>query len=190
VTMLGQILTASVAILNGGPDRVAAASALMMLAALLLVLEVFIVSFGILSILAIAAGAWSVSLAFEVSATTGWTFLVAAPVFAGLILRWGLRRVQISRAVPQSEISDHAGAQHLATQIGIEPGSHGLLVTPARPGGRARFPGGDCDVQVQGGSLEKGSPIIVKRIDGPMVVVARAPAGAASEPDAPNGREE
>ena len=45
------------------------------------------------------------------------------------------------------------------------------MVTPARPSGRARFDGGECDVQVQGRPLETNAKVMVKRIDGPIVFV-------------------
>jgi len=66
--------------------------------------------------------------------------------------------------------------------MGIRIGARGTLVTDAMPTGRARFPGGDIDVQVEGAAANKGSVITVRRIEGPIVFVVEdaAPhAGAA-----------
>jgi membrane-bound ClpP family serine protease len=46
------------------------------------------------------------------------------------------------------------------------------MVTRARPSGRARFDGGECDVQAQSGVLARGAKVTVLRIDGPIVFVA------------------
>ena len=54
------------------------------------------------------------------------------------------------------------------------PGASGVMVTPARPSGRARFAGGECDVQAQSGVLARGAKVTVLRIDGPIVFVAPA----------------
>ena len=100
------------------------------------------------------------------------------PILAVVLARWGLARIRRSRAlVPKSEITAEAGYHHHAETVGVHPGATGVMVTPARPSGRARFDGGECDVQVQSGSLGRGAKVVVLRIDGPIVFVAPAPDG-------------
>jgi membrane-bound ClpP family serine protease len=100
---------------------------------------------------------------------------VVVPILAVVLGRWGLARIRKSRRlVTQSEITAEAGYHHHAEKVGVHPGAAGVMVTPARPSGRARFDGGECDVQVQSGSLGRGAKVVVLHIDGPIVFVAPA----------------
>ena len=141
-------------------------------AAGLLILEVLVVSFGLLLIAAIACAGGSIWLAFIAHEALGWVSAVIIPIGAAVCAHWGIARIRASRVVPKSEVTADAGYHHLAERFAIGPGSEGVLVTPARPVGRARFDGGECDVQVRGPALASGSPVQVERIDGPIVFVA------------------
>ena len=148
---------------------------LLVLAVALLVLELFVVSFGILLVASIASAAGAIHYAFVASDATGWAMAAAVPILAVVLARWGLARIRRSRRlVPQSEITAEAGYHHHAEQVGVRPGAAGVMVTPARPSGRARFDGGECDVQAQSGSLARGARVVVLRIDGPIVFVMPA----------------
>ena len=151
------------------------AIALLVLGVVLLVLEFFIVSFGALLVAAIGSVAYAIYLAFVAHDVAGWIMVVVTPVLGVTLTRWGLRRIRTSRVVPQSEITADAGYHHLTERLGIAEGAIGTLVTTARPSGRARFEGGECDVQVQGPPLDRGARVVVNRIDGPIVFVAAAP---------------
>ena len=143
-------------------------------AAVLVVLEVFVVSFGLLLIAAIACAAGSIWYAFAAHEAAGWTSAAVIPVGALFAARWGYFRIRKSRsAVPKSEVVADAGYRHVAERLSLGPGSAGVLVTPARPVGRARFGGGECDVQVHGPVLEAGDPVVVERIDGPIIFVTQ-----------------
>lgn len=167
------------------------ACALLALAVVLLVLEIFIVSFGLLLVAAVACAGGAIYLAFAASSVAGWFFVLLVPLLGFFLVRWGIRRIRHSRIVPQSEISSEAGYHHVADRIGVEPGSTGTLITRARPSGRARFDGGECDVQVRGGSLERGDQVVVQQIEGPIVFVVpkvqRGDAGEAAGAAAPAG---
>lgn len=147
------------------------AAGLLVAAAALLLLEFFVVSFGLLLTGALALVAGAVYFAFEAGTAAGWVFVVLTPLVGYRVARFGVTRVQRSKLVPKSAIAGEAGYHHLADRLGIGPGSRGEMVTAARPSGRARFAGGECDVQVVGGSLERGAPVQVQRIGGPVVYV-------------------
>lgn len=158
------------------------AVALLVLAAVILVLEFFVVSMGLLSVVSIACVAGAIYFAFLAGDIVGWAFTVVTPVLAVLIVRWGVKHIRTSRAlVPQAEVTGEAGYHHVADRIGVAPGAVGSMVTPARPSGRARFEGGECDVQVQGRPLETNARVVVKRIDGPIIFVV--PMDDDSKPD-------
>ena len=148
---------------------------LLVLAVALLVLELFVVSFGVLLVASIASAAGAIHYAFDASDAAGWAMAAAVPILAVVLGRWGLARIRRSRTlVPKGEISAEAGYHHHAETVGVRPGASGVMVTPARPSGRARFAGGECDVQAQSGVLARGAKVTVLRIDGPIVFVAPA----------------
>lgn len=140
----------------------------------LLIAEIFVVSFGLLLAAAIASMGAAVYFAFGAGATFGWAFLAVSAVAAAAVLRWGLKRIRESNVVPKAEVAGDAGYRHAAERIGVAVGSEGIMVTAAFPTGRARFPGGECDVQAQHGAVEADTPVIVRRIDGPIVFVSEA----------------
>ena len=158
---------------------------LLVLAVALLILEIFVVSFGILLVASVASAVAAIHYAFAAADVAGWAMTVAVPLLAVVLGRWGLARIRTSRRlVPKSEITAEAGYHHHAEEVGVYPGAQGVMVTRARPSGRARFAGGECDVQVQSGSLGRGEKIVVLHIDGPIVFVA--PAAESESHDAPS----
>ena len=145
-------------------------------AAVLVVLEVFVVSFGLLLAAAVACAGGSIWYAFAAHDAAGWASVALIPAGALFAARWGFVRIRSSRsAVPKSEVVADAGYRHVADRLAVGPGSQGVLVTPARPVGRARFAGGECDVQVHGPVLEAGAEVVVERIDGPIIFVTEPP---------------
>ncbi|MEM7405538.1 MAG: NfeD family protein [Pseudomonadota bacterium] len=156
------------------------AFALLGLALGLLVAEFFVVSLGALALGALAAAAGAIYFAFAASDLAGWLFVAGVPLLAAGTVRWGIQRVQRSRVVPQTEIAGEAGYHHVTDRIGVSIGSCGTMVTPARPSGRARFDGGECDVMVSAGALERDAPVVVTRIDGPVVYVSPPSDGEAA----------
>ena len=148
------------------------ALALLVGAAALLILEFFIVSFGVLLALSLAALGGSIYFAFKASSAVGWIFVVATPVLAFYLTRWGIRRMRESKLVASHEITAEAGYHHRTDQLGIKPGETGVMVTPGHPSGRARFAGGECDVQAVSGALDADQRITVSRIEGPVVYVS------------------
>lgn len=144
-------------------------------AALLLLLEFLVVSYGLLALTALGCAIAGIVLGFGVSPAVGWALLAATPIIAALVTAWGLRRLTRSALVPKQEITEDAGYRHATDSLGITIGAHGMLVTDAMPTGRARFPGGDIDVTIEGPAAFKGTRITVQRIEGPNVFVVTSP---------------
>ncbi len=153
------------------------AVALLALGVMLLFFEFFVVSFGLLLAGAIASTAAAIHFAFRAGEPVGWVMVIVVPILAVFLVRRGLARLRTSHIVPKSEITEEAGYHHVADRLGIGPGSIGTMVTPARPSGRARFPGGECDVQVRGGMLEASARVVVGEIDGAIIFVRPAGEG-------------
>jgi membrane-bound ClpP family serine protease len=154
--------------------QVLGAIALLAVGAGLLIVEFFVISWGMLSVGAAICGVLACLVAFSASPMVGWIFVCACPVILAFLVPWGFRQMQRSSAVPHVEITEDAGYRHEAERLGIVPGAIGELVTDAIPTGRARFAGGDIDVTVEGGALTVGEPVVVLRIEGPIVAVAKA----------------
>ncbi len=147
---------------------------LIALAALLLALEFFVISGGLLIIASFVSCFAGCMLAFAVSPTAGWIVVASTPVAGIGAVRWGLARLAQSRAVPRAEVTEDAGYHHLAERLGISVGSVGELITDAMPTGRARFAGdhGELDVLADGPGLQRGTRVVVLAITGPTVTVA------------------
>ena len=97
---------------------------LLVLAVALLVLELFVVSFGILLVGSIASAAAAIRYAFVASDASGWTMTAVVPILAVILARWGLARIRRSRTlVPKSEITAEAGYHHHAETVGVHPGA-------------------------------------------------------------------
>jgi membrane-bound ClpP family serine protease len=144
---------------------------LLALASVLLLLEFLVVSYGLLAIAALGCSIAGIVLGFGSSPMVGWTLLGATPILAAVVVAWGLRRLMRSDLVPKQEITEDAGYRHATEGMGVVIGTRGTLVTDAMPTGRARFPGGDLDVQVDGPAAMKGTVVTVRRIEGPSVIV-------------------
>ncbi len=181
------LLTLVPSVVEGDLVSLAYAAALLALAVVLLVLEIFVVSFGLLLAASLAAAGGAIYFAFAASDLAGWSFAVLVPVLGAVLARWGIRRIQRSGIVPQSEITSDAGYRHVAERIGVGVGSAGTLVTAARPSGRARFAGGECDVQVRGGALERDDEVVVQQIDGPVIFVVAKPRAGEDVAGRPSG---
>lgn len=165
------------------------ALALLLAAAALLVLEFFVVSMGLISLLSIGCAGGAVYLAFGASPVAGWAVLGAIPVLGFYLVRWGLRRIGSSPLVVREAVEAEAGYHHTLDAIGVRVGSLGQMVTPGRPSGRARFEAGECDVQVRSGTLERGQMVRVEDIDGPVVQVSVVDQTDAAVPAPPPGIE-
>ncbi len=144
---------------------------LLVAALLLLVLEFLLVSFGLFSVASLVSAATAIYLAARWDPLAGYITALLVVILALITVRWGLRRLSRSPLVPKTAIDEHAGYRHVAERLAIAVGSTGVLLTSARPGGRARFPGGDCDVQSVSGVLAASTPVQVARIDGPVIYV-------------------
>lgn len=162
---------------TGSPLFVAVA--LLLLAIGLIVVEFIVVSGGLLGLLAIISAIAAVAYAFADGPLAGWVFIALTPIVGILILKAGMDRLRRSPLVTQTEITSDAGYHHAFADQGLAHGSHGVLVTPARPSGRARFAGLtgpiEVDVQIRGGAGETGAQVTILAIEGPVVICTLSP---------------
>jgi membrane-bound serine protease (ClpP class) len=140
-----------------------------------LILEVFLVSFGALSVIAIAMGVSGVVLAFQESTVYGWTMVGALFVGAPTVL-WGafriLPKLGFARGLylKKPDLSDrerHAAARPRTELIG----SIGEATSQLRPSGTAVFHGEPVQVVTTGRLLPQGTQVRVVEVTGNRIVV-------------------
>lgn len=140
-----------------------------------LVLEVFVVSFGALSMIAIAMGVAGVVLAFQQSTAYGWTMVGVLFVGAPAAL-WSafkvLPKLGFARGLylRKPELSDRE--RHAAVSAHTELlGSIGEATSQLRPSGTAVFHGERIQVVTTGRMLAPGTRIRVVEVTGNRIVV-------------------
>lgn len=140
-----------------------------------LVLEVFLVSFGTLALVAITLGATGVVLAFGHSAAFGWTLVGVLFVGAPGVL-WGafklLPRLGFARGLylKQPDLTD-AERRAAAKPMSHLLGATGEAQTPLRPAGTALFAGEPVQVVTRGTMVAPGTRVKVVDVSGNRVVV-------------------
>ncbi|MSR75003.1 MAG: hypothetical protein EXS14_06005 [Planctomycetes bacterium] len=145
---------------------------LMLVAFLLVTIECFIPSFGLLGILAATAYAFALMEAFAVEAATGWTFVGLGVVLLPLALLLGFRvlpKTPVGRALilqpPTPSKAVHA----------VAVGARGQTLTDLRPAGAAEFAGSRIDVVSSGTFIAQATLIRVLSVEGTRIVVAPTP---------------
>ncbi len=148
----------------------------------LLVAEVFFVSFGVLTLLSGGALVTAVFLAFQESQALGVSFLVGEAIVAPLALWQAFRlmpRTRIGRALmlegpKHEEVHGAATDSELAGLVQ----KRGVTLSPLRPAGFARIEGRKVDVQTRGEMLDQGVEVEVVEAQANRVVVRRVAAAA------------
>ncbi|MBL6757497.1 MAG: hypothetical protein ISQ11_13950 [Planctomycetes bacterium] len=142
---------------------------------LLVLIEVFVPSGGILGLLAALALIGSMVLAFMEDFTLGFTLLAATAVLVPVIVTYGLRvfpKTPIGRKLTARGFSFEDGRavdRRDATLLS----KTGVVEADLRPAGMARIDGRRVDVVSRGEPIEKGAPIVVVEVSGNRVIVAR-----------------
>jgi membrane-bound serine protease (ClpP class) len=141
------------------------------------ILEVFLVSFGVLSVVGVALGAVGVVLAFDYSATYGWTMVgvlvvglpLCVTIAFKLLPRLPFARGFYLRAPDLTEKERHAAADPHRELMGAV----GEATSPLRPAGMARFGGEPIQVVTTGDLIPPGTRVRVVEVTGNRVVVER-----------------
>lgn len=167
---------------------------LLLLASLtLLVIEVIVVSFGAIALMAIGCGIGGIMLAFDESDLYGWTMIGTLIVGGPLCVRGAfaiLPKIPFARGfflrAPDITESQRHAADHTDAAL-LHRTGHAL--SPLRPAGRAEIDGISRDVVTRGGMVEPGTAIRVVQLSGNRVIVEpiiTEPIIAESGEDKPN----
>jgi membrane-bound ClpP family serine protease len=167
-------------------EHLAIAFALLVVALALALLEIVIISGGALAVASIGCGIAAVAYAFAAGPLAGWVFALLTPILGIVLMRAGLAWMRKSSLVPKAAITADAGYHHAFEASGLAPGAVGVLVTAAMPSGRARFHGLqgaiEIDVHMRSGATDRGTAIVIKAIEGPVVFCLPAPTPVSESP--------
>jgi membrane-bound serine protease (ClpP class) len=148
---------------------------LFIVCAVVLVLEVFVPSFGLLTVMALGALAGGIMICFEFGPITGWIGSGVAAVVIPivwyacyrLIPRTGLGKVLILQKVerPRGDaISDNVRLQGMLHRAG-------RVITPLRPVGMCDFDGKRLECVSETGYVERDKQVEVIRVEGTQLTV-------------------
>lgn len=158
---------------------------------LLVVLEVFIPSFGLLTVLALGSFTVSVLEAAKVSSSAAWAMAIVAPVLTLVVLYYGLKVIprtswgrglvllqpgdlgeeEIPGASETETLTDTSGTEENAYRRFLE--QEGVAKTYLRPAGVVLIDGQRVDVVTEGTMIEAGARVKVVAVEGNRVVVRR-----------------
>lgn len=148
---------------------------LYMLCAVLMVLEIFIPSFGLLTLLAVGAFAWATVVLFQMGTTAGWIGLVAAaaiiPAFWVLTYKLfpksALGRAMFLKTHPRAVGDAIADKERLEGLMG----KRGKAIGPLRPVGICEIDGVRVVCSAEVGFVAKGADVEVIQVQGNTVTV-------------------
>lgn len=154
---------------------------LLTLSALLVALELFIPSGGLISILAGLSAIAAIAIAFRVSPLTGaialgivaggvptifWLAIKvfpSTPVGRNIILTAGTTEEDIQRRLSERQAETHA--------ISALVGARGKALTGLRPGGTIRVDGEDIEAFAETGIIDAGSMVVITSVSGRQIRV-------------------
>ena len=148
---------------------------LFLLCAVLLVAEVFVPSFGLITLCALASLVGGIAIFFRLSPAAGWIGIIVAMVmipsalvfaykifpktgFGKTVLLEGPKRKK-GDAIPDSE------------QLKTLLGQKAVVITPLRPVGMCDFSGTRLECVAESGYVEKGKTVEVIKVEGTQLTV-------------------
>jgi membrane-bound serine protease (ClpP class) len=148
--------------------------ALQILGVLVIVAEIFIPSFGLLTALALGIFAGSLYLVFTtVSSGAGMIWTGADLVLVPLLMLWGIRFLAASPLALKTQLSSDQGVVSLARDTTSYLGCTGVALTDLRPSGAALINESRVDVITDGEYIEAKTLVRVTGITGSRIMVEK-----------------
>lgn len=151
------------------------AAFLVVLGLVLMLAEVFFISFGMLTLCSIASFVGGIVIAFNVGTGYGVTFIIVVAILIPVIIAVGLKvmprtgwgRILVLGGPKPAEVTGTAAEEGLEALVGKE----GRTMTMCRPAGMAEIDGERCDVVSEGLTILEDRPVKVIEIEGNRIVV-------------------
>ena len=157
---------------SSGGAYIAAAIVLTVIALLFFFAEIFIPSFGVISLFALGCMAGSIAFAFQVNSGVGYLFIALNVAAIPVVVLVAFRLLPKSPLV----LSETFDGPEKPTGPAVESdedlmGKEGVAETLLRPAGTVRIGGRRMDVLTEGEFVEPGTRVKVVRVEGARVFV-------------------
>lgn len=148
---------------------------LFLLCAALLVAEVFVPSFGLITLFALACLAGGLAIFFNISPTAGWTGVVVAVIMVPATLVFAYKifpKTSFGKTVTLDGPKKIRGeGVPDAEQLKGLLGKQAAVISPLRPVGMCDFEGTKLECVAESGYIEKGKTVVVIKVEGTQLTV-------------------
>jgi len=148
---------------------------LFLLCAVLLVAEVFVPSFGLITLCSLAALAGGIAIFFKLSPTAGWIGVIVAVVMIPAVLVFAykvLPKTSFGKTVLLDMPKRQKGeGTPDAEQLKALLGRKAVVITPLRPVGMCDFSGSRLECVAESGYVDKGKTVEVIKVEGTQLTV-------------------
>ena len=149
---------------------------LFILCAMLLVLEIFIPSLGLLTVLAILCLAGGIALFFQASATVGWvgvwTAVILIPIVWIIVYKL-FPKTKIGQILVLKKVGDALPGIPDQKKLNALVGQTGVVLTPLRPVGICEFEGKKVVCVSESDFLDKNTTVKVIDVEGNKITVRK-----------------
>ena len=147
---------------------------LQLVGVVVIIAEVILPSFGILTIVALGVFGYSLFMVFQdISKAAGFALLAADLVLIPVLVILGLKLLARSPVTLRKTLSREEGVSSQSPDLDSYIDMQGTTVTDLRPAGTAVIDGKRVDVVARGEYLEKDAAIIVTAVTGNQIIVRK-----------------
>ena len=147
---------------------------LQLVGVVVIIAEVILPSFGILTIVALGVFGYSLFMVFhDISKAAGFALLAADLVMIPVLVILGLKLLARSPVTLRKTMSREEGVSSQPSELDSYIDMQGTAVTDLRPAGTAIIDGKRLDVVTRGEYLEKDAAIIVTAVTGNQIIVRK-----------------
>jgi membrane-bound ClpP family serine protease len=139
-----------------------------------IIIEIFIPSLGLLTLIALGLFAYSLYLVFTtISATIGYVFTGLDLILVPILVYMGIQLLAKSNLSLKQELSTKDGVVSQAENLKMYMNKEGTAVTDLRPAGMAMIESARLDVVTDGEYLDNGTKIVVVKVTGNQIIVEK-----------------
>lgn len=136
--------------------------------------EIFIPSFGLLAVIALAVFSYSLYLVFTtISSTAGLVFAGLDLILVPVCVVFGMKILAKSPLALRQELSRGQGVVSQAKELETYLHMQGMAVTDLRPSGMAEINMKRLDVVTDGEYIEVNTPVVVTGVSGNRIIVQK-----------------
>ncbi|MCM2283534.1 MAG: serine protease [Desulfobacula sp.] len=136
--------------------------------------EIFIPSFGLLAVIALAVFSYSLYLVFTtISSTAGLVFAGLDLILVPVCVVFGMKILAKSPLALRRELSRKQGVVSQAKELETYLHLKGISITDLRPSGMAEINTKRLDVVTDGEYIEANTPVVVTGVTGNRIIVQK-----------------